>query len=183
MRTHVPVRSGTGFEAKNEEIVMKVDLRTRGFSLVELVIVVVIIGVIAAIAVPRISRGARGAGESALRADLAAMRNAIDLYASEHTGDFPDLATFEEQLTTYTNDIGGALDAPDSTHIYGPYLRALPGLPVAGEAVALGGKKGDSIVSDADGAGVGWIYTVATGTIVANTGTAEDESTTLFSDY
>ncbi len=162
---------------------MKVGLRTRGFSLVELVIVVVIIGIIAAIAVPRISRGAKGAGESALRADLAAMRNAIDLYAAEHANTFPAVATFEAQLTTYTDDIGGALGAPDTTHIYGPYLRALPGLPVAGEAVALGGKRGDSGVSDVDGAGVGWIYTLATGTIVANTGTAEDENTTLFSDY
>ncbi len=162
---------------------MKVDLRTRGFSLVELVIVVVIIGVIAAIAVPRISRGAKGAGESALRADLSAMRNAIDLYSAEHAGTFPTLAKFKEQLTTYTDDIGGDVAAPDVDHIFGPYLRAIPGLPVAGEAVALGGKKGDSIVSDADGAGVGWIYTLATGTIVANNGTAEEENTTLFSDY
>ena len=59
-------------------------MRTRGFSLVELVIVIVIIGIIAAIAVPLISRGAKGASDSAVRGDLAALRAAIDLFAAEH---------------------------------------------------------------------------------------------------
>jgi prepilin-type N-terminal cleavage/methylation domain-containing protein len=70
---------------------MKYRSRTRGFSLVELVIVVVIIGVIAAIAVPRISRGAKGAGESALRGSLATLRNAIDMYAPEHAQELAEL--------------------------------------------------------------------------------------------
>ncbi len=63
--------------------------RNSAFSLLELVIVVVIIGIIAAIAIPRMSRGARGADESALKGDLAILRNAIDLYAAEHGGNFP----------------------------------------------------------------------------------------------
>lgn len=155
----------------------------RAFSLVELVIVVVIIGVIAAIAVPRISRGARGAGESALRGDLAALRNAIDLYAAEHGGTFPAVATFDAQLTTFTDDAGGTSATKDATYKYGPYLRAVPGLPVAGAGAITGGAKGDSAVAAADGAGVGWIYTAATGTVVANTGTAADEEGTLYSDY
>lgn len=163
---------------------MKSKSRKGAFSLVELVIVVVIIGVIAAIAVPRISRGARGAGESALRGDLAVLRQAIDLYAAEHGGTFPVAGTFEAQITTYTDDIGGTAGAPDATHIYGPYVRALPPLPVSGEGVALGGKKGDKDVSDVDAVGVGWLYTVATGTIVANTGTATaDDGVTLYKDF
>ena len=85
---------------------MKSISRVRAFSLVELVIVVVIIGVIAAIAVPRISRGARGAGESALRGDLAGLRNCIDLYAAEHGGNFPTAGAFEAEVTTYTDDAG-----------------------------------------------------------------------------
>lgn len=157
--------------------------RTRAFSLVELVIVVVIIGVIAAIAVPRISRGAKGAGESALRGDLAALRNAIDLYAAEHDGDFPTVADFVNQLTKYSNDQGGTQANKDATFKYGPYLRAVPGLPVAGDASLLGGKKGDKGVAAADAAGVGWLYTVVDGTIKANTGTAADEAGTLYSDY
>jgi len=156
--------------------------RSRGFSLVELVIVIVIIGVIAAIAVPRISRGAKGAADSAMRGDLAALRNAIDLYAAEHGGDFPKVAKFVEQLTTYTDASGGDNATKDSTHIFGPYLKAIPPLPVAGEGTT-GGAKGDTDVAAADGAGVGWIYDEATGEISANTGTAEDDTETAYSDY
>ncbi len=162
---------------------MKNTTRVRAFSLVELVIVVVIIGVIAAIAVPRISRGARGAGESAHRGDLAALRNCIDLYAAEHGGSFPGAGTFDLEVTTYTNDTGGTNATKTVEFKYGPYLRSLPPLPVAGAGAISGGKKGDTAVAASDALGVGWIYTVASGTIVANTGTADDESTTLYSDY
>jgi prepilin-type N-terminal cleavage/methylation domain-containing protein len=162
---------------------MRILSRIRAFSLVELVIVVVIIGVIAAIAVPRISRGARGANESALRGDLAALRNCIDLYAAEHGGTFPSAGSFDAQVTTFTDDGGVTSTTKDATYKYGPYLRALPGLPVAGAGGILGGKLGDTKVEATDALGVGWLYTVLTGTIVANTGTAEDEATTLYSDY
>src|SRR5437764_10492917 len=77
------------------------------FSLIELVIVVVIIGIIAAIAVPRMSRGAAGAGDSALAGDLATLRNAIDLYQTEHGGIYPtDENSISGQLTGYTDDAG-----------------------------------------------------------------------------
>ncbi|MCP4249584.1 MAG: prepilin-type N-terminal cleavage/methylation domain-containing protein [bacterium] len=155
----------------------------RGFSLVELVIVIVIIGVIAAIAVPRISRGAKGAADAALRGDLAAMRNAIDLYAAEHAGVFPAITSDLQALTGYTDDSGAWSATLDSAtgKIYGPYLKAIPPLPVI--PVGVSGKKGDTGVAAVDGLGVGWIYTVASGTIVANTGTAEDEATTLYNTY
>ncbi|HUU84478.1 MAG TPA: prepilin-type N-terminal cleavage/methylation domain-containing protein [Phycisphaerae bacterium] len=154
----------------------------RGFSLVELVIVIVIIGVIAAIAVPRISRGAKGAKDAALRADVTLLRNAVDLYAAEHGGDFPAITNDLELLTGYST-VGGVYSATkDTTHIYGPYLKAIPPLPVAGGGTT-GGKIGDVKVGAIDAAGVGWLYTVATGDIEANTGTAKDEADTLYSDY
>ena len=161
---------------------MKKRAKSKAFSLVELVIVVVILGVIAAIAVPRISRGARGASDSALRADLAAMRNGIDLYAAEHVGAFPAVATFEAQMTTYTDEAGAAVPVKDAAHLYGPYLRAIPGLPVAGAGLTAGAK-GDTAVAAAAGAGVGWVYDATSGAILANTGTAADEDGTPYSDY
>jgi prepilin-type N-terminal cleavage/methylation domain-containing protein len=63
----------------------------RAFSLIELVIVVVIIGIIAAIAIPRMSRGAAGAADSSLTANLAVLRNSIDLYQTEHGGTYRPL--------------------------------------------------------------------------------------------
>lgn len=141
----------------------------RGFSLIELVIVVVIIGIIAAIAIPRMSRGATGANESNLTANLRVLRNAIDLFQTEHEGTFPVVGTITNQLTQYT-DIAGTVSATkDTTYVYGPYIRSIPPLPV-------GAKKGKSGIAAADGASVGWIYDAAAGTIKANCPDSEVDS-------
>jgi len=133
----------------------------KGFSLLELVIVVVIVGIIAAIAIPRMSRGAAGASDSALSGDLAVLRNAIDLYAAEHGGTYPTAADIVAQLTTYTDASGNDNATKTTTYIYGPYLRTVPALPV-------GAKKGKTGIAAATGDEIGWIYTVASGTITAN---------------
>ena len=161
---------------------MTVTRRRAAFSLVELVIVIVIIGISAAIAVARISRGAKGASDAAMRGDLAAMRNAIELYSAEHSGDFPDVADFEDQLTTYSNTAGACVATKDVDHIFGPYLKAIPGLPVAGLG-STGGALGDTGVAADDAANIGWLYDEASGEITANTGTAADEAGTDYSDY
>jgi general secretion pathway protein G len=150
--------------------------RAVAFSLVELVIVIVIIGIIAAIAVPRMSRGSQGAAEGALRADLAILRNAIELYNAEHrkfpasdTGD--DGALFERQMTEKT-DINGDPDAT-SDKIYGPYVRQLPPLPVGPNK----GATDVSVVADltpTEAVDVGWLYDPGTGDIVANTDDTDD---------
>ena len=147
--------------------------RGRGFSLVELVIVIVIIGVIAAIAVPRISRGAKGAADAALKANLATIRNAIDLYAAEHGGDFPGQDTITTQLTTKTNDLGTDVASEEHPVIFGPYLKEFPVLPVCAN-------KNKSTVG-ADG---GWLYTVADGGITANcTDTELDDAGIKYNTY
>lgn len=157
--------------------------RREGFSLVELVIVVVIIGVIAAIAVPRISRGARGAGDAALRASLAGLRNAIDMYAAEHGGDFPPgitQANVEAQLTG-KSDFDGTLNASGD---FGPYLRTgFPTIPVCAS-------KGDSDVTVVQ-TGVplfagakAWWYSTETGVIVADcAATDTDEKLVAYNTY
>ena len=148
-----------------------------GFSLLEVVIVVAIIAILAAIGIPRMSRGAKGASDAALTGDLATLRNAIDLYAAEHTGTFPTAANVNTQLTQYTVINGGVNATKDTTHIYGPYMRSIPPLPV-------GGKKGNSTIADANGAGVGWIYSATEGTIKANTSDAEiDEAGKKYNVY
>lgn len=154
----------------------------RGFSLVELVIVIVIIGVIAAIAVPRISRGAKGAKDAAIRGDLAVIRSAIGLYAAEHGGNFPAITSDLQLLTGYSDEGGTYSATKTTTAIFGPYIKAIPPLPIAGEGTT-GGKIGDAGVGAIDAAGVGWLYTVATGDIIPNTGTAKDDADTLYTDY
>ena len=152
-----------------------------GFTLAELVIVIVIIGVIAGIAVPRRSRGAAGAIDAALKAMLTTMRKAIDHYAAEHGGDFPTVATFVEQLTTFTDDAGDDSATKTVSHIFGPYLKAVPALSVFGEGSF--GAPGHTDVAAADAADVGWIYDQVTGGLQPNTGVAVDESGTKYSDY
>jgi prepilin-type N-terminal cleavage/methylation domain-containing protein len=159
---------------------MKTKARARGFSLVELVIVVVIIGVIAAIAVPRISRGARGAGDAALRGTLAGIRNAIDMYAAEHGGTFPDgISQAEiEGLLTGKTDFDGT---PNASGDYGPYLRT--GFP----AIPVGPNKGLSdltIETSGDPTPDGltaWAYSTDTGKFMANTMAGEQDENNV--DY
>ena len=147
-----------------------------GFSLIELVIVVVIIGIIAAIAIPKLSRGAAGAADSSLAGDLKVLRTAIDMYATEHGGKYPtDATTLEDQLKKYTDDQGGTADAKDSTHVYGPYLRAVPALPV-------GANKGSTAITASAGGSAGWVYDATKGTINANA-TESDAKNTPYANY
>ncbi|MEM9346542.1 MAG: prepilin-type N-terminal cleavage/methylation domain-containing protein [Planctomycetota bacterium] len=147
-----------------------------GFSLIELVIVVVIIGIIGAIAIPRLSRGAEGASDSALAGDLAVLRNAIDLYATEHGGTYPTVADFVAQLTTYTDVNGNPNATKTGDFIYGPYIRKIPALKV-------GTEKGSTDVAAAAASTVGWVYDATAGTILPNTGTLKDASGKLYTDY
>ena len=154
-------------------------LRTRrvGFSLIELVIVIAILGILAAVAVPRMSRGAAGATSSRLRADLATLRSALELYYVEHNNTYPAVADFENALVNQYSDVDGNLNATKTgVFIYGPYLKEIP-------TIQVGPRKGDNGVAAADAAGIGWLYNDTTGTITANTGTATDDAGNLYSTY
>ncbi len=161
-----------------------------GFSLVELVIVIVILGVIAAIAIPRISSGSRNAGEAALKANLATLRNAIDWYYGEHHSTFPGVKTagssygtaksqeaFKNQLLYYSNAIGEISEDLDQAFPNGPYVRgSFPDMPVGANAgknnVKIVDKAGPLKDSDTDNTS-GWIYNPTTGEIIANCPTTE----------
>ena len=55
-----------------------------GFTLVELLIVVIILGILAAVVIPQFSSASAEAREAAIMTDLAAIRNAIELYYVQH---------------------------------------------------------------------------------------------------
>lgn len=155
--------------------------RRQAFSLIELVIVIVIIGIIGAIAIPRMSRGAAGAADSALTANLAVLRNAIDLYAAEHGGDFPTLANMPTALTQFSNAAGDVVTAQDTDHIFGPYLRNVPPLPLGpNQGAVTFTATADTPATDASPA---WVYNAATGTITANTGALQDVSGVAYTAY
>lgn len=138
---------------------------------------VVIIGIIAAIAIPRMSRGAAGAADSSLQSNLRVLRNAVDLFYTEHANTYPALATIEAQLTQFSDETGATAGTQSATHIFGPYMREIPALPV-------GAKRGQRGISDATGATIGWLYTAATGQVRANTEATEvDARGVLYSTY
>ena len=133
-----------------------------------------------AIAIPRLSRGSEGAADAALIGNLAVMRSSIDLFSTEHPGFPPLLATFESQMLDYSDPVGNTSSVKGGGFIYGPYLRAIPPLPV-GAMRGMVGIKGPP----ADGAGAeGWIYDEATQQIIANTAGGEsDVNGKLYSTY
>lgn len=148
--------------------------KSKAFSLIELVIVVVIIGIIAAIAIPRMSRGAAGASDNALQGNLAVLRKAIDLYASEHAGAFPTLDKISTQLTQYTDQDGAVNATKTGAFIYGPYIRSIP-------SVTVGARRGTSDISDKPGLSA-WLYNETDGTISANTD-VKDAAGVAYSSY
>ena len=173
--------------------------RRPGFSLIELVIVVVIIGIIAAIAIPRMSRGTAGAADSALSGNLNVLRNAIELYATEHNGKFPGdgtattPATTEKALTEYTNDAGESSETKTATHIYGPYLRKIPPVTVGPlkNVSPANAEFNTTTVDTVDSAPTkGWLYNKNTGVIKANVASTglpddpgKDQNGKLYSEY
>jgi competence protein ComGC len=143
-------------------------LRVLGFSLAELFVVGIVLMVIGANTIPRFSRGAESLAEAALSGNLAVLRNGLDVYASDHGGQFPSVGNFDAQMTQYTDDQGNASANQDSVHRHGPYLRRVPVLPVGPM-----GWKGSAIVLDASGnvpgkTAAAWVYNPKTGEVRAN---------------
>lgn len=166
-----------GMMAQEAYAVVRNRKNSGGFSLLELVIVVVIVGIIAAVAIPRMSRGTAGAADNALSSDLAVMRRAIELYATEHGGSLPGATTIGDQLTKYTNSTGNVNATKTSEYIYGPYMRSIPPLPT-------GAKKGCTGIAAASADGIGWIYNAATGALRANCTSGEvDAAGKKYMDY
>jgi len=146
------------------------------FTLLEVLIVAAIIAVLVVIAIPRMSRSSRSADASALAADLAVLRNAIEFFAAEHGNTYPSVSDIVSQLTQYTDYFCDAQATRDNTHIYGSYVLKIPPLTV-------GPRKGCTGIAAADANDVGWIYNENTGHIRANTTTQIIEVTgKLFRD-
>ena len=176
--------------------------RQRGFTLVELLIVAILLAILAAIVVPQFASTTNDAQESALRANLAAMRSAIDLYRQQH-GEYPgavasstgtcttgigtgaagNVQAIEDQLTRYTNAAGGSCALQEAGYAFGPYLKedALPANPVTASGVFAIVNTGNLDMT-ADGAGLGWKYDSTSGKIIAND-TNLDSAGVAYSSY
>lgn len=142
---------------------MRKPIRQRlqaGFTLVELLIVVIILAILAAIVIPQFSSSTTDAKESALDANLAAMRNAIELYRVQHTkGIYPgavatnggvacgapaakgtsaagnDAQAWIDSMIMYSDAAGNTCTVGDAAvYKFGPYVRGkIPADPITGK--------------------------------------------------
>jgi prepilin-type N-terminal cleavage/methylation domain-containing protein len=178
-----------------------------GFTLVELLIVVIILAILAAIVVPQFSAATTDAQESALDANLNAMRSAIELYKVQHGGSYPGAVAssgagtctgtagtgaintaqaFMDQLLMASDGNGNVCSVGDTTtYKYGPYLRkGIPADPVTNK----GSAAGEIVVTNAgaplapSAATGGWAYDTKSGQIVMNSN-ANDSKSKAFSTH
>lgn len=178
----------------------------HGFTLVELLIVVIILAILAAIVIPQFSSSTTDAKEAALKANLAALRSAIELYKVQHKGKYPgdtvasgltctvgaagtgdagSEAALKSQLSLYSDDDGKTCTGADTQTTLGPYLRkGIPVDPLSGK-VATVTVQATGVPISAPAAGVttgGWLYDTKSGQIMVNYG-GNDSKNVAYSTY
>jgi len=160
--------------------------RSKSFTMVELIIVILILGILAAIAIPQFISATSDAKTATLQANLAVVRNSINLYYHQHNATMPGAkkvdglgldtvvadnpVAFTTQLTIFTDDTGKTNTSLDrALYPYGPYL--VNGIPTNVKndlATVLVVTDADALTAaDITGA-TGWIYSKVTGEFRAN---------------
>jgi prepilin-type N-terminal cleavage/methylation domain-containing protein len=166
----------------------------RGFTLIELLIVVIILAILAAIAIPQFTASTADAQFSALDANLATVRSALEQYRVQHTNNaYPGAVAstggiacpgggnstaaavgevaMRMQLTSFTNAAGETCAIGDRVNFrFGPYLRAIPVEPFTNvNTVAISAAA--PVPGEANG--LGWAYNVTSGQFVKNNSAAD----------
>jgi len=159
--------------------------KRSGFTLVELLIVISLISILSAIAIPQFLSSREDAVESAIMADLAVMRDAVERYYHQHEQTYPgmkpgdgepDERWFIDQMLTYTDRDGQASEKIDRRNYpYGPYLRMIPDNPNMTEDGSHD-PDGVRVVKSAKAlnpigpkATKGWAFNCLTGVLIDNT--------------
>ena len=104
---------------------MSFNNKSRGFTLVELMIVVAIIGILAAVAIPKFAQMLEKSREGATKGNLGAIRSAVSNYYADQQGWYP--------ITLDTNSYqtsSGTLPAFCPTYLD----NVLPGVKVTGKS-------------------------------------------------
>jgi general secretion pathway protein G len=129
--------------------------RTRGFTLVEILIVVIILGILAAIVIPQFTNASTSAKNSSVSSTLQTIRSQIELFKIQHT-DIPPQTNAMSDWAILLNktDTADTTATTAGATLYGPYLQQAPSNP-------LNGKTGCSTAAGAD-TNNGWFYSATT---------------------
>lgn len=124
--------------------------RSRGFTLIELVVVIVIVAILAAVAVPKFNDRTDDARRAANLQSLSTLRGATEMFKAD-TGAYP--ATLATQILPY---------------LKGPF----PAVKIGGSSVSAVKvvTSNPMTAGDVDAAG-GWLYNVTTGELRINNAT------------
>jgi len=136
--------------------------RTKGFTLVEVLIVVVILAVLAATIIPKFASSTNEARTSNAVYNLHVLRSQIEMYRAQHEDIPPTVAAISDQLTQETNLTG----VPTVGGDYGPYVQMIPDNPFTKVNTIV--DAGDTIPPVAAVDGAGWLYDEDTGQIWIN---------------
>jgi len=136
----------------------------RAFTLMEMLIVVAILGILAAIILQEFQTQSELAKEAAAKDNLRILRNAVELYAAQHSGIPPGYTNNNPsntsggtiaaaQLTKPTN-ASGQYDQSGSAYRFGPYLKTVPKNPFTWDnrIVTI------STSSPSQAGSLGWLY-------------------------
>lgn len=164
-------------------------MRTRAFTLVEVILVVAILGILSALVMPTFQGYVSEAKASAAKDSLKTMRTQIELYKTHHD-DIPPgyigasgapTALLKLQFTGTTSPTGAASvsTVPAGIYVYGPYVRKMPENPYNNLSTI--GYVAEAAAFAADDS-TGWLYKKETAEFKINK-KDQDSKGVAFIDY
>ena len=117
--------------------------RTRGFTLVEILIVVIILGILAAIVIPQFTNASQDARKNSLTSQLQTLRSQVELYKLQHLDENPpglDTAGSIAAATAWAEFLVKT-DADHTVNVngnFGPYLQTVPMNPISSSPLTAG---------------------------------------------
>jgi general secretion pathway protein G len=100
--------------------------KSKGFTLIEILIVVIILGILAAIVIPQFSNASTSAKTSAVQSTTQSLRQQVSLYKLQHGDKLPDAANFWHLMTTATDSAGNDYPGAANDGPFGPYMQSTP---------------------------------------------------------
>jgi prepilin-type N-terminal cleavage/methylation domain-containing protein len=145
-------------------------LKSKGFTLIELMIVVAIIGILAAIAIPRFAQMLEKSREGSTKGNLGSLKSAASIYYGDQQGIWPST------LNSF------------SSFAFSRYLDNVSPVKVTGAFVANAvSPSGDKVAFTGQsqvptGSAVGWMYDSNMGNVYVNS-TVKDSKNIPYSFY